>query len=125
KSFGFNLPFIGGVRLKDKAIFIRQLATMLDAGIPMSEALEVIVSQTKNSQLEEMLEDVRKGVEGGASLSKALADHPSVFDKIFVAVVSAGEESGKLPEVLLQLAEELEKEEDFNAKLRASMVYPT
>jgi type IV pilus assembly protein PilC len=124
KSFGFNIPFIGGIRLKDKTIFIRQLATMLDAGISIDEALEVIISQTRNSRLIVVLKGIKKRVEGGSSLSKALAEYPSVFDEVFVVVISAGEESGNLPKIIGQLAEEMEKEEDFSAKFRAAMIYP-
>lgn len=123
-DFQFSIPFIGGISLKDKAVFIRQLATMLDAGISMGDALEVIISQTSNKRFVEVLKDISKKVESGSSLSIALEDHTSVFRPVFSAVISSGEETGKLPTVLLELADELEIEQDFNSKLWASLAYP-
>jgi len=120
----FNIPFLGGVSLRDKAVFVRQLATMLDAGISMVESFEVIITQTKNQRLAKVLTDIKEKVEGGMSLSKSFKDYPTIFRPVFVAVVSSGEETGKLPKVLLQLAKELEQEQDFSSKLWAALVYP-
>ncbi len=124
KGFAFNISFLGGVKLRDKAVFVRQLATMLDAGIPMIESLEVIITQTRNQKLVEALTDIKEKVEGGVSLSKTLEDHPSIFRPVFMSVVSSGEETGKLPKVLLQLAEELEQEQDFSSQFWAALAYP-
>jgi type IV pilus assembly protein PilC len=124
KAHGFSIPFFGGISTKDKAVFIRQLATMLDAGIPMGQDLGVSVNQTSNKNLKKILVEIKNKVEGGYSLSKAMADYPSTFNRVFLAVVESGEETGKLPKTLSHLAEELEDQEDFNSKFKAAMIYP-
>ncbi len=124
KEVGFSLPFFGRVGTKDKALFIRQLATMLEAGIAMSDALRISVSQTSNKAFEKILKGVAKKIESGFSLSKALMEYPSIFDKVFIAVVQSGEATGKLPETLDHLAGELEEQENFSSKFRAALAYP-
>jgi type IV pilus assembly protein PilC len=123
KEIGFNLPFFG-VSLKDKALFIRQLATMLDAGISMSDALNVSISQTSNNKFKEILNDINEKIESGYSLSKALMEYPSIFDNVFVAVVQSGEATGKLPDTLSHLADQLEEQESFSSKFKGVLAYP-
>lgn len=124
KEVGFEIPFLGKVKEKDKALFVRQLSTMLDAGISMSESLKISISQTNNNRFKEILTDVADKIESGYSLSKSFKEHPSVFDKVFIAVVESGEATGKLPKTLDHLAQELEEQESFASKFRAALAYP-
>jgi type IV pilus assembly protein PilC len=106
-------------------VFSRQFAAMVSSGVAMLRTLTIIVDQCKNRKMQMELDEVRRSVEGGISLSDALAKHPIVFDKLYVSMVRAGEAGGILPEVLLRLAEFLETRQKLNAKVRSAMVYPT
>jgi len=116
--------FLGRVKVVDKAIFARQLSTMVSAGIHLTAALNVCVNQTRNKRLQDVLGDVIKDVEAGYSLSSAMAKHPDVFDRVFVSVVRAGETTGKLDLALLSLADRLEKDAAFRGKVRGALIYP-
>lgn len=113
------------VSLKDMVVFSRQFAAMVSAGVAMLRTLIIIVEQCKNRKMKATLEDVRRSVESGTSLSDALARNPAVFDKLYVSMVRAGEAGGILAEVLKRLADFLESRQKLNAKVRSAMVYPT
>jgi type IV pilus assembly protein PilC len=113
------------ITLKDMVVFSRQFAAMVSSGVAMLRTLTIIVDQCKNKKMQRELDDVRRSVEGGISLSDALAKHPAVFDKLYVSMVRAGEAGGILPEVLMRLAEFLETRQKLNAKVRSAMVYPS
>jgi len=115
---------IGGVPLKSKVIFSKQLATMLSAGLPLLQALEVLANQEKNVTFRKSLEDVSRLVEGGSKLSKALAKQKGVYSDVELNLIAAGEESGNLVEMIHKVAINLEKEKDFKAKVRGAMIYP-
>src|SRR5690348_10073680 len=99
-------------RIKTEAlsVFSRQFATMIDSGLSLLRALAVLAEQTESPMLAEVLRSVRLDVEGGASLSQALAKHPKTFPRIYVAMVKAGETGGGLDRVLVQLADTMEKQ---------------
>ncbi|MDQ2730566.1 MAG: type II secretion system F family protein, partial [Armatimonadota bacterium] len=93
KGAGINISF-GGVKLKDKSIFCRQFATMVNAGVHLVRCLDVLEEQCSNPKMKMTIHDVRLDVEGGANLSQALAKHPKVFDNLFLGLVKAGEVGG-------------------------------
>ncbi len=115
---------IGGVPLNNKVVFSKQLATMLSAGLPLVQALDVLASQEKNAGFKAMLEKVVDMVEGGSKLSKALASQKDIYSEIEINLIASGEESGNLVEMMQKVAENLEKQKDFKSKIRGAMIYP-
>lgn len=113
------------VTLKDMVVFSRQFAAMVSAGVPMLRTLTIIVEQCRNRKMRETLDEVRKSVESGLSLSDALSRHPDVFDKLYISMVRAGEAGGFLAEVLKRLADFLESRQKLNQRVRTAMVYPS
>lgn len=113
------------IGLKDMVVFSRQFAAMISAGVPLLRTLSIIVEQCKNRKLKSCLEEVRRSVESGLSLSDALVRQHGVFDKLYVSMVRAGEAGGFLAEVLTRLADFLESRQKLNQKVRSAMVYPS
>src|SRR5215210_2735229 len=113
-------------KVKPKAlqVFARQFATMIGAGVSVVQALVTLEEQTSDKYLAEVIADVRSDVEGGVILSKALARHPKVFNRLFVAMVEAGESSGTLDTVLDRVAMQIEKETQIKRRVKGAMVYP-
>jgi type IV pilus assembly protein PilC len=113
-------------KVKPKAlqVFARQFATMIGAGVSVVQALVTLEEQTDDKYLAEVIADVRSDVEGGVILSKALARHPKVFNRLFVAMVEAGESSGTLDTVLDRVATQIEKETQIKRRVKGAMVYP-
>ena len=113
-------------KVKPKAlqVFARQFATMIGAGVSVVQALVTLEEQTEDKYLAEVIADVRSDVEGGVILSKALARHPKVFNRLFVAMVEAGESSGTLETVLDRVATQIEKETKIKRRVKGAMVYP-
>jgi len=111
--------------IDDLAIFSRQLATMVDAGIPLVSALDILAEQMEKESFKEILTKVRGNVETGSSLSEALAKHSNVFSELFVNMTRAGESSGMLDEILDRLATYLEKTASLQRKVKSALVYPT
>lgn len=114
----------GKVKLDDLVVFSRQLATMIDSGIPLVQALGILSEQTDNKVLKNVVSGVRKDIEGGMSFCDALAKHPNVFSDLFINMSRAGEASGMLDEVLDRLAGFLEKTAALTRKVKSSLVYP-
>jgi type II secretory pathway component PulF len=112
------------VSIRDKAIFSRQLSTMLSSGFPILQSLSVIILQTENETFKTAIGQMISELEEGHSFSSALSKHPKIFSQVFVNVVRAGETSGKLAEVLLKLADTTEKDYDFSNKVRGALLYP-
>lgn len=112
------------IKLEDLVIFSRQLATMIDAGIPLVQALSILSEQIENSGLRSIINTVRQDIEGGISFCDALAKHPEVFSDLFVNMAKAGEASGMLNEILDRLATFMEKQATLNRKIISSLVYP-
>jgi len=112
------------IKLEDLVIFSRQLATMVDAGIPLVGALDILGEQMENKTFATVISTIRRDVETGASLSDALGKNKTVFSSLFVNMVKAGEASGMLDEILDRLAEYLEKTNSLQRKVKAALVYP-
>jgi len=112
------------IKLDDLVIFSRQLATMIDAGIPLVQALLILGEQIENTNLKNVIVQVRQDIEAGVSFCDALAKHPNVFSELFINMTRAGEVSGMLDQVLDRLAGYLEKTSSLNRKIRSSLVYP-
>lgn len=113
-----------GIPKSELVSFTRQFSTMVSAGLPLSNALEVLVNQTENKSFKKILYDVLKSVEGGLPLSGALSRHPTVFTVTYQSLVNAGESSGNLDVILDRLATRLEEERELEAKFKGAMVYP-
>ena len=112
------------VKLDDLVIFSRQLATMIDAGIPLVNALGILAEQIENENLRGIIGSVRSDIEAGISFCDALAKHPAVFSELFINMVKAGEASGMLNQILDRLATFMEKQAALNRKITSSLVYP-
>jgi type IV pilus assembly protein PilC len=120
-----SIPGLGGVPSKDLLIFTRQFATMIDAGLPLVQCLEILGSQTDNPSLKKVIFAIKARVEAGSTFSDALADHPNVFDELYVQLCAAGEVGGILDTILNRLALYKEKAEKLKRKVRGAMVYPS
>lgn len=115
---------IGGVPLKDRVIFVKQLSTMLGSGLPIIQALEILVQQSTNSALKDKLQKAYKDVEAGASLSEAFSKQKSIFSELQISLLVAGEKSGTLNEVMLQIADDMQKSKEVRGKIVGAMIYP-
>jgi type IV pilus assembly protein PilC len=115
----------GTVPLQDMVVFTRQLATMIDAGLAMVQCLQALAEQTQNKAMRDVIKDVCSRVEGGDSFSEALQKHPKVFNRLYVAMVGAGEKGGLLAEILSRLAVYLENTARLRKKVKSAMMYPT
>lgn len=123
---GSSVAVLGtGISRKELTVFTRQLATTLNAGLPLLRIIHVVCSETNNSRLRKVLEALGKGLQTGKSFSQALEDHPKIFEPMFVNMVKVGERSGDLPLCVARLAELLEKEMSLRRKVRSTMAYPT
>lgn len=120
----FNIA-IGGVKLADKIAFAKNLAAMIDAGLAVSRALTVMERETKDKKFKEIIRNVGELVEKGSALSDALAKHPKTFSSLFVSMVRAGEESGKLGESLRIVADQMDRTYALKRKVRGALMYPT
>jgi type IV pilus assembly protein PilC len=112
------------IKLEDLVVFSRQLATMIDAGIPLVNALGILAEQIENEGLRGIVGEVKQDIEAGMSFCDALAKHPAVFSELFVNMTKAGEASGMLNEILDRLASFMEKQAALNRKIVSSLVYP-
>src|SRR5437588_3334472 len=124
-SFAFKVPGFGGIGQKDLVIFTRQFATMIDAGLPLVQCLDILASQLDNLAFREVLTKVKQKVESGSTLADALGEHPKVFDTLYVQLVAAGEIGGILDTILNRLAQYIEKAEKLKSKVKGAMVYPS
>ena len=114
----------GRITTKDRVIFTRQLATLISAGLPLTQSLHTVLEQTQNKQLQTVIEDIIASVEGGKSLTESFGKHPRVFNNVFLALVTAGEASGTLDEALRRIAAQQEKDAAMMSKIRGAMTYP-
>ncbi|MBI5875446.1 MAG: type II secretion system F family protein, partial [Deltaproteobacteria bacterium] len=124
---GFKIPGLGGgtkVTTKEVVIFTRQFATMIDAGLPLVQCLEILSSQQENKGFKAALIEIKKSVEGGSTFADALRKHPKVFDDLYVNLVAAGEVGGILDTILSRLAGFMEKAEKLKAKIKGALMYP-
>lgn len=125
-NINIKIPGLSG-RVKPKVLttFTRQLATLVDAGLPLLRGLRVLEKQEKNATLKSIIADLALAIEGGSTFSEALAQHPKTFNRLYVNMVKAGELGGVLEVVLTRLAEFMEKAEKIKGKVKAAMFYPT
>ena len=112
------------IKTKDVVVFTRQFSTMIDAGLPLVQGLEILAAQQVNKSLKRILTDIKETVEGGSTLADALKKHPRVFDDLFVSLVAAGEVAGILDTILQRLAIYMEKIEALKRKVKGAMLYP-
>jgi type IV pilus assembly protein PilC len=112
------------VKLKDLAIFARQFATMINAGLSLLRTINILADQTENPKLKEAIHEMRDDVERGSSLSASMSKHPKIFSGLFVAMVRAGETGGQLDTVLTRIADNYEADYKLRQKVKAAMTYP-
>lgn len=112
------------VKEKDVIIFARQFSTMIDAGLPIIQCLDILQSQQENATLKKILKQIKDGVEGGATLADTLKNHPKLFDNLFVNMIAAGEAGGILDVILKRLSNYMEKAAALKRKVKGAMVYP-
>lgn len=125
KGAGFSFQIGTGVDLKDVVTFTRLFATMIDAGLPIVQCLDILCNQTDNKQFAVVLRDVKANVEQGATFSDSLRRHPKIFDQLYVNLVQAGEVGGILDTILNRLATYNEKAIKLRRQVRGAMVYPS
>ena len=124
-SRDLKIPFFSDrIKLKDVSVFSRQFATMINSGLSMLRSLYILAEQTESKPLAAVVNQVRLDVERGASLSAALAKHPKAFNRLYVAMVRAGEAGGVLDSVLQRLATTIEKQVELRRKVKSAMTYP-
>lgn len=121
----FSLFLKKKVKQRAIAIFTRQLATMIDAGLPLVQSLEILASQQENKTFRNIIREIREDVEGGSTFAGALKKHPSTFNELYTNLVVAGEEGGILDNILLRLANYIEKAEALKKKIKSALVYPS
>ncbi len=125
KDLAEILPFLAPpVVLKDLVVFTRQFATMIDAGLPLVQCLEILGTQCDNVTFKKKILEIKHDVEGGSTFSEALAKHPKIFDSLYVNLVAAGEVGGILDTILNRLAKYMEKAAALRRKVKGAMVYP-
>ncbi len=127
KEVGSAAPKKGRRKVKgaDLVVFTRQLATMVDAGLPLVQALDTLAGQAENPSLKVVLEDIVKSIEEGADFSEAISAHPKVFSSLFVNMARAGEASGTLSEILERVAAYMEATLALKRKVKSAMIYPS
>lgn len=121
---GFLSRLSGRITTKDKIVYTRQLATLVGAGLPLSQSLHTVTEQTQNKRLQSISQDIASAVVGGRSLSESFAKHPKVFSEVFIALIAAGELSGTLDEALQRIADQQEKDAAVVSKIRGALTYP-
>lgn len=124
KNQNFVQRFMNRVSAKDRIIFTRQLATLINAGLPLAQSLHTLAEQTQSKQLKVVINDVITAVEGGSALSVAFSKHPEVFNEVYIALIAAGEVSGTLDQALERIADQQEKDAELLGKVRGAMIYP-
>jgi type IV pilus assembly protein PilC len=120
-----RIPGIGNrVQLKEIAVFSRQFATLIGAGVTLLRSLSILATQIENKAFAEVIDEVRQDVESGASFSQSLAKHPKYFNRLYLSMIRAGESGGSLDSTLEQLAVTIEKQVELRGKIRSAMAYP-
>ena len=114
----------GKVTTEDVAVFCRQLAVMLSAGVPITRALSTLAKQTENGKFSDAIDTVAKNVEGGTPLSDAFKEFPKIFSPLFIAMIAAGETGGIMEQSLVSLAEQMQKEKNLQKNIKSAFSYP-
>jgi type IV pilus assembly protein PilC len=123
-SKGLNLNFGGGVPLKSLVVFTRQFATMVDAGLPLVQCLELLGNAEPNQNFKKIILKIKDDIEAGSTLADAMAKHPGAFDNLYVSLVAAGEVAGILDTILNRLAKQIEKAQALRRKVKSAFSYP-
>jgi len=121
---GFSLKFGSGVSEKDLVVFTRQFGTMINAGLPLIQCLEILSTQSENAALRKSVGEIKVQVEGGSTFSDALRKHPKIFDDLYVNMVHAGEVGGLLDTILGRLSKHIEKAMKLKGQIKSALVYP-
>lgn len=116
--------FLNRVSFTDLVVMTRQLATMISSGLVLSDSIDILQEQAGNKTLKKALEEISQDIKGGLTFAQALGKHPDIFPHLFVNLVKSGEASGKLDSVLSQMADGLEKDREFRARIKGAMIYP-
>ncbi len=116
--------FLNRVSLGELVLITRQLATMVSSGLVLSEAIDILQEQQTRKTLKKALEEISQDIKGGLTLAQALSKFPDIFPRLYINLIKAGEASGKLDQVLLQMADGLEKDREFQARVKGAMIYP-
>lgn len=124
KKGGFLSRFTEKVSAKQRIIFTRQFATLIGAGLPLSDSLQMVAEQTQDKPTKAMIEDILAQVEGGKTLYEAFSKYPDVFNRLYLSLVAAGEASGTLDQSLKRLADQQEKDANMMSKIRGALTYP-
>src|SRR2546422_2004947 len=124
KQLKISFKFGGGVKTRDVVVFTRQFATMINAGLPLVQALTILAEQTENKVLADVTRQVVYDVESGHTLADSLRKHPKAYSDLYVNMVAAGEAGGILDTILLRLAQFLEKNDAIIRKVKGAMIYP-
>ena len=125
KGKGFSLFGKKKAKVEDVLIFSKQFATMVKAGLPILQVLGMLRDQIESPAMKDVIEDIRKSLEGGVTLSKCFEKYPELFDNVYVNLIKAGEASGKLDVFLLKIVESLEKKENIKKKIKSALMYPS
>ena len=125
KGGGFSLFGSKKIKPEELVIFSKQFATMVKAGLPILQVLTMLRDQLEGPAIKEVVEDIRKSLEGGVTLSKCFEKYPKTFDNVYVNLIKAGEASGKLDVFLLKIVESLEKREKIKRKIKGALMYPS
>ena len=125
KGKGFSLFGKKKAKVEDVLIFSKQFATMVKAGLPILQVLGMLRDQIESPAMKDIIEDIRKSLEGGVTLSKCFEKYPELFDNVYINLIKAGEASGKLDVFLLKIVESLEKKENIKKKIKSALMYPS
>ncbi len=127
KPVELKIPFMKGrekIKIRDLSVFNRQFSVMFNAGLPITQTLQILSEQQQNKFFKSVLENVRKDVEGGSNLSNALKKHPKVFNELYTSMIQAGEASGNLDTILMRLSEYTENMAKLIGKVKSALAYP-
>ena len=128
KKKGFSLSFLGKskkIKVEEILIFTKQFATMVRAGLPILQVLAMLRDQLEGPAIKDVVEDIRKSLEGGVTLSKCFEKYPQHFDNVYINLIKAGEASGKLDVFMFKVLESIEKKEKIKKKIKSALMYPS
>lgn len=123
-SDSFFAKLSNRITVKDKIVFSRQLATLIGAGLPLSQSMRTIAEQTENKRFRAVIEEILADIEAGKALSDSFAKYPDLFDKVFLSLIKAGEASGTLDDALKRIANQQEKDAAMMGKIKGALTYP-
>lgn len=121
---GESLAALSRITAKDRLLFTRQLATLVKAGLPLAKAMEILERQIEKPKMKKLVHSLSVVIQGGNTLSSAMSAYPDVFSRVYISMVEAGEASGNLDETLIRLANQEEKTNEINTKIRSAFTYP-